>query len=271
MSNKDLPIGIFDSGVGGLTVVAQVMKVLPHEEVFYLGDTARLPYGNKGKDTIIRFSLENGKYLVEQGIKLLVVACNTSSSVALQALQQALPIPVVGVISPGVATAVATTKNGHIAVLGTRGTIASNAYQQAIAAALPSATVYAVACPLFVSLVEEGFLDRQATRLIVQEYLSPLKGSKVDTVILGCTHYPLLRDHVQEELGQHVTIVDAAAACAHAVHDLLVQERLIASSRRQGCYRYFVSDNPEGFRRIGETILGTTIDHVCSDALMQPH
>lgn len=256
------PIGIFDSGVGGLTVMRQVREALPYESLTYLGDTARLPYGNKSRDAVVRFSLENARYLVEQDIKALVVACNTATAYALEALKQVLPLPVIGVINPGVAAAVKVTKSGHIAVLGTRGTILSGAYQSAITELHPEVIVHPIACPLFVPLVEENCLDHAVTRLIVREYLQPLKTTLVDTVILGCTHYPLLRDLIQEELGSQVTIIDSARACAVALRQALACSDLLATTPSPTKNQFFVSDDPEGFQRVGGAILGDGLDRV---------
>lgn len=261
MPNSSLPIGIFDSGVGGLTVMREVTRALPNEQVIYFGDTARLPYGNKSRETIIRFSLENARILCDKGIKLLVVACNTATAFALSELQAELPIPVIGVIAPGVQAAIQQTKTQDIAILGTRGTIASNAYQTAILHFQPLAKLHAIACPLFVPLVEEGFLDHPSAVLIAKHYLQPLRLSTVDTIILGCTHYPLLRSTIQQQIGERVAIIDSALACALEVQTQLKKHDLLASEKLAD-HVYLVSDNPESFNRLGSSILGEPISSI---------
>jgi glutamate racemase len=261
MPNSRRPIGIFDSGVGGLTVMREIVRALPNEQLIYFGDTARLPYGNKSRETIIRFSLENARVLCDKGIKLLVVACNTATAFALSELQAELPIPVVGVIAPGVQAAIQQTKTQAIAVLGTRGTIASNAYQKAILQLQPSANLHAIACPLFVPLVEEGFLDHPSAVLIAKHYLQPLRLSTVDTIILGCTHYPMLRDVIKRQVGERVAIIDSASACAVEVQNQLKKYDLLASEKLAD-HVYFVSDNSEAFNRLGSSILGKPISSI---------
>jgi glutamate racemase len=251
-------IGVFDSGVGGLTVVKQLLESYPHESIVYFGDTARIPYGDKSPETIIRYSIENAKLLLKKNIKMLVVACNTASAYALKPLKS-FDIPVVGVIEPGAKKAVEVTRNGRIAVLGTRGTIQSGEYQKTIHRLLPSVMIQAIACPLFVPLVEEHFFNHPATRLIVQEYLAPIKKEKVDTVLLGCTHYPFLRAILEEEMGPHVTIVDSASTCADEVGMILKQNQIEASKDCIGSHQYFVSDDPEKFKRLSLNLLGQTL------------
>lgn len=259
----DSPIGIFDSGVGGLTVMRQLMHVLPNEHMIYFGDTARIPYGGKSQETIIRYSIENAIFLLEQKIKLLVIACNTATAAALPKLTQIFNIPIVGVIEPGAEKAVSVAKGGTIAVLATKATIESKAYQKEIHRLLPNCNVISIACPLFVPLVEEGFLNHPSTSLIVQEYLKPLKNASVDTVLMGCTHYPLLQSLIQQELGAHVSIVDSASTCAAKVSDLLARHRMQASMQKP-TYRYFVSDDPDKFRVLGEKLFGTPLKDIAS-------
>lgn len=262
MSEKrQLPVGMFDSGVGGLTVLQQMMRLLPKESVVYYGDTARLPYGNKSPSTVIRYSIENSVFLMEQGIKVLVIACNTATSHAAQKLRQVFNIPIIDVIQPGAERAAAVTKSGKIALIGTRGTVNSGAYQREILRHLPKASITALACPLFVPLVEEQFLSHQATRMVVREYLAPLKTQNVDTLLLGCTHYPLLRVLIEEEMEGKVTIVDPAITCAEKVADLLNTSGLSTTSSKPQ-YRYYVSDDPEKFRVLGKDFLGMPVDHV---------
>lgn len=255
-------IGIFDSGVGGLTVMQQMMRALPHEDMVYLGDTLHLPYGGKSPNTIVRYSIENAIFLMEQKIKVLVIACNTASSYALERLQDIFNIPVVGTIKPAAIHAAKVTRNGKIAILGTKATIASGAYQQEIHRFLPEAELFPIACPLFVPLVEEHFIDHAATQLIIDSYLKPLKTSQVDTLLLGCTHYPLLKDTIQKVVGDEVTLVDSAVACAHTVCQLLKENDLISKQQVKPQYRYFVSDDPEKFQTLGKTFLGDAIDSV---------
>lgn len=255
-------IGMFDSGIGGLTVMSELIKALPTEDVIYFGDTARLPYGGKSRETIVRYSIESAIFLIEKGVKVIVVACNTATSQALEKLQQIFGLPVIGVIDPGVSQALQATKNGKIAVLGTRGTIQSGAYEKAILQKDATATVVSIACPLFVPLVEEGCLDHPAARLIVQEYLKPLKGQNIDTILLGCTHYPLLKDMIRAEMGDEIAIVDSASCCAEAVSDVIAEKKLQNQRSDSANYHYFVSDDPEKFQMLGKAFLGMPIGQV---------
>lgn len=255
-------IGLFDSGLGGLTVLRQLLKAAPQEQFIYYGDTARLPYGEKSRETIIRYSLENARFLLTQQIKFLVVACSTASSHALETLEQQLDIPVIGMIGPGADSALKSTQSGHIAVLGTKGTIASQAYKKAILQRNPEAKVTSIACPLFVPLVEEHFLNHPAAQLIVQEYLKPLKDQQIDTVLLGCTHYPLLKDLICAEMGENVTVIDPAMACAAQLlaalndHHLYMPQKHVQNIE----HRFFVSDDPGKFQKLGEIFLGKCVN-----------
>lgn len=255
------PIGLFDSGVGGLTVMQQIMDRLPKERLIYFGDTARVPYGNKGTNTIIRYSIENTVCIIEKNIKLLVVACNTASCVALSKLQQLFNLPIIGVIEPGALKAVSVTQKQRIAVLGTKGTIQSGAYQTTIKKLAPNATIFSIACPLLVHLVEEQWLDHPATRLVIREYLHPLKDQEVDTILLGCTHYPWLITLIQEEMGPDIKIVDSASTCAEQVARILDEKNLL-SSHLEGSHQYYSSDDPEKFRQLSEQLLGRPIPSV---------
>jgi glutamate racemase len=259
-------IGVFDSGIGGLTVMRAIVDALPGEDVIYFGDTARVPYGDKSPDTIIRYSIENAIFLMEHDIKLLVVACNTASAYSLEKLRKIFNIPVIGVIAPAVKTVATMSKNHKIAVLGTKGTILSGIYQQEILSVLPDAEIFPVSCPLFVPLAEEGLLDHPATSLIVEEYLKDIKGKDIDTVVLGCTHYPLLREVIRREFGENVTLVDSATACAGAIKDTLSTLGILADDTSHGSRKYYVSDDPEHFRSLGEAFLGENI----SDVMLQP-
>jgi glutamate racemase len=254
-------IGIFDSGVGGLTVMQQLMQTLPHERFIYFGDTARVPYGNKSSHTIVRYSIENTICLLEKNIKLLVVACHTASAFALAKLRQFFHLPIVGVIEAGAEKAVTMTRNQRIAVLGTKGTIQSGAYQAAIHQLAPQAFVLPIACPLLVPLVEEQWFDHPATHLILQEYLRPIREERIDTILLGCTHYPLLGSLIQQEAGEEVLLVDSGLTCADQVARLLKQLQLL-SPAPQGQHQYYVSDDPDKFRFSAERLFGHSLTFV---------
>jgi glutamate racemase len=258
------PIGVFDSGIGGLTVAAALMQALPAEPVVYLGDTARVPYGPKSPDTVVRYSRQIAAWLVEQGVKAIVVACNTATAHALDTLQQECRVPVIGVVLPGARAAVGASRNHRIGVIGTAGTINSRAYHRAIAHLDPRATVIGAACPLFVPLVEEGWLDHTATRLIAETYLSPLRTQDVDTLVLGCTHYPLLAPVVQDVIGRTVTLVDSAAETARATAEVLTQYKIRAplSGDVSVIHRFVATDAPETFRRVGQQFIGPVLDRV---------
>jgi glutamate racemase len=255
-------IGMFDSGLGGLTVMQQLVKVLPFEDVVYFGDTARLPYGTKSPETVVRYSMENAQFLIQKNIKLLVIACNTASAHALDHLQQHVQIPVMGVIDPGAESALKATNNGRIGVLGTRGTIDSQCYQKAILKLDSMSQVFPVACPLLVPLVEENCVDHPVTRMIIHEYLKPLKEQQIDTLLLGCTHYPLLKHLICEEMGEAVTIVDSARSCAEKIGGILSKEGMHNTMKQEPLYRYFVSDDPKRFQSLGSAFLGIPISQV---------
>lgn len=260
LNKSDSAIGVFDSGIGGLTVMRQMMRAMPYERFIYFGDTARVPYGEKSRETVVRYSIENAIFLMEKNIKMLVVACNTASAYSLDKLRQIFNIPVVGVVEPGVEAVLAQTRNNRIAVLGTKGTIKSGIYQREITARLPQAHVISIPCPLFVPLVEERLIDHPATRLLIKEYLAPLQAEQIDTLLLACTHYPLLAPLIQSEVGDRITIVDSATTCAEQV------ARMCASSAGSvpspAAASFFVSDDPEKFRSIGQDFLGMTIPNV---------
>lgn len=258
---KHQAIGIFDSGVGGLTVMKQIVHLLPNEDLIYFGDTARLPYGDKSPETIISYSFENAAFLQEHQIKVLVVACHTASAYALADLQAKLQIPVIGVIEPGAKKAVSVTKNRRIAVLGTKGTIKSAVYQRAIERYLTDSFVLPIPCPLLVPLVEENFINHPATRMILKEYLSQIKAVDIDTVLLACTHYPLLKEIIQEEVGDTVTVVDSSSICAENLYSLL-EENDFLNDKIDPSYRYFVSDDPAKFSNLASTFFGRTVENV---------
>jgi glutamate racemase len=256
------PIGVFDSGIGGLTVVHELMRQLPHESIVYFGDTARVPYGPKSPETVRRYSREIAAYLVDQGVKAIVVACNTATAHALPTLRGELSVPVVGVVDPGARAAVAGSETGRIGVIGTMGTINSGAYERAIRAIAPDATITTRACPLFVPFVEEGWLDREATRLVAREYLAPMANANVDALVLGCTHYPLLKPLIGEILGERVRLIDSAEETAAETGRVLDRLEARADGDSAPCYRFVASDAPEQFLRMGQRFLGETVKGV---------
>ena len=269
MSTPASPIGIFDSGIGGLTVAREIIRQLPHERIIYFGDTARVPYGPKSPDTVRRYSREISTYLTSQDVKAIVIACNTATAHALPMLQRDLTIPVIGVVEPGARAAVAASRRRELGVIGTVGTIGSGAYERAIRHLAPDAHIVARACPLFVPLVEEGWLDRDATRLIAQEYLAPLRAAGVDTLVLGCTHYPLLKPILSELLGSDVVLIDSAHETAVETAAVLSARGLLANGETvhgdiggRPAYRFIASDAPDHFLRMGQRFLGSAIECV---------
>jgi glutamate racemase len=254
------PIGIFDSGIGGLTVARAVYERLPRESTIYIGDTARVPYGPKSPETVRRYSLEILQWLLAQGVKAVVIACNTSTAHALGALHAASPVPVVGVIRPGADAAVRAAGRdgaaGRVGVIGTAGTIASDAYRRAIHAVGPAVEVVQQACPLFVPLVEEGWFDHPATGLVAEEYLVPLKAAGVDVLVLGCTHYPLLKPLLQRVLGPGVRLIDSAEETAEVVARVLRERDLGAAEDATPRHRFAVTDDEARFRQVGSRFIG---------------
>jgi glutamate racemase len=261
VTGRDLPIGVFDSGIGGLTVMHALMDRLPHESMVYFGDTARVPYGPKSPATVVRFSFENVELLTGRGIKAVVVACNTATAHALPALRGRFDLPIVGVVGPGARAAVAATRSGRVGVIGTYGTIGSGAYEKALRAIRPDLEIVSRACPLFVPLAEEGMTDHPAARLIAAEYLAPFGDDGIDTLILGCTHYPLLKPVIGETVGPGVTLIDSAEETARETAALLAERRLARGDGRPE-YRYLVSDLPEQFLKVGQRFLGGKIEGV---------
>jgi glutamate racemase len=253
-------IGVFDSGIGGLTVLKALRETLPHEDFIYLGDTARTPYGTKSNEVILRYSRENSEFLLAKGIKLLVIACNTSSAVGLDQIAAETIVPVVGVIEPGAHSAVEASRSGKIGVIGTEATIASGAYTRAIRALRPRSEIYTRACPLLVPLVEEGWLDNEIARRTVEHYLASLSESGIDTLLLGCTHYPLLADLIAEVLGPRVQLVDSAVSTAAAVHERLDSLSLAQSRSHRGRESFFVTEAPERFIRVGRRFIGGAVE-----------
>ncbi|MBU1068229.1 glutamate racemase [Myxococcota bacterium] len=266
--NGDLPIGVFDSGVGGLTVVRSLRQSLPHESFIYLGDTARVPYGTKSPATVVRYSLNNARFLLAQGIKMLVVACNTASAHAIPALQKELSIPVVGVVEPGARAALSATRNGCIGVIGTYGTVESGAYQKAISELRDKLRVAAEPCPLLVPLAEEGWLTGDVPRLVATEYLGRLHARfpEADTLVMGCTHYPLFRELIAEVttdlFGREVALIDSGIAATAEVAHLLRRREMEAPGGVSGTLRVMVTDKSRidivGTRFLGEALTEVT-------------
>lgn len=258
--SNSYPIGVFDSGVGGLTVARSMRKHLPEEDIIYFGDTARVPYGNKSKSTIIRFAGEIMKFLMKHKVKMVVVACNTASSFSLPSLKKNYTLPVIGVIRPGVKEAVLVTQNKMIGVIGTASTIASGAYAKELARRGPSYKLFPKSCPLFVHLVENGLTDDPVTYEMAGRYLGDIKANGVDTLILGCTHYPLLKEVISDVIGHGVNLIDSSYAVTREVGDILDKESLRSTKNRAGTMKCFVSDDRESFRRLARMIMGEDVD-----------
>ncbi|MGB8658256.1 MAG: glutamate racemase [Candidatus Zixiibacteriota bacterium] len=256
------PIGIFDSGLGGLTVAKRIFELLPNENVVYFGDTARFPYGPRSKEIIRKFSFQDANFLLSQKVKFIVVACNTASSLALEPLRRRYQVPLIGVVEPGASAAAGATKNGKIGVIGTVGTIHSRAYQNAIRQLNSQLKVYSLPCPLFVSLAEEGYVNKRATRLISEEYLSPLVKKGVDTLVLGCTHYPLLKNVISKTMGGKVRLIDSADEVAKKVRDFLSQHQLLRTTDGKAFRMFYVSDVPDRFIEVGQRFLRAKIEKV---------
>jgi glutamate racemase len=256
------PIGVFDSGTGGLTVVRALRDLLPREDIFYIGDTARLPYGGKSKSTIERYSIEISGLLLAESSKMIVVACNTSSSLAVSKLQELLKVPVVGVIAPGARAAVKETRVGHVGVIGTRSTIQSEAYERAIQALNPDVRVTSQACPLLVPLVEEAWLDEEVTREVLHRYLDPVVAAGIDTLVLGCTHYPLLAPLIEEVAGPGIRLVDSAKNCAVAVKQTLTEWGLENLKETAGKLNVALTDSSNSFLATAKQVLRLDIDSV---------
>ncbi|MBA3645822.1 MAG: glutamate racemase [Gemmatimonadaceae bacterium] len=260
--DRSAPIGVFDSGIGGLTVVRELVKQLPNESILYFGDTARVPYGPKSPDTVLRYSREIVAFLRSQGVKAIVVACNTATAHALPALREENDLPIIGVIEPGARAAAAATRTKRVGVIGTAGTVKSAAYEKEIKRLLPDAFVFSQACPLFVPLIEEGWMDEDPTRLIAERYLTPVAEANTDAVVLGCTHYPLLKSVIGRVVGRDVRLIDSAEETARETAGTLRSNNLDAERADQACYRFIASDAPETFLRVGQRFLGSSIDRV---------
>jgi glutamate racemase len=264
------PIGVFDSGIGGLTVAKALLELLPNEKIFYLGDTARVPYGGKSASTVERYSLELTEMLVDEGAKIIVVACNTASATALPKLEESLPVPVVGVIKPGAQAALAATRNRHVGVIGTRATIKSGAYERALHVLDPKIAISSRPCPLLVPLIEEGWLDDELTDRAIVRYLEPLVREGIDTLVLGCTHYPLLTDAIARFLPPTVALVDSAKNCALAVQQLLDRQSLRAPPENSGGLEVTLTDAPDNFLRVARDALQLQIGEVQLREVLHP-
>lgn len=255
---KEAPIGVFDSGVGGLTVMREIMRQIPNEKLIYFGDTARVPYGGKSKETVTRYSRQIVHFLQENHVKAIVVACNTASAYALETLEKEIQIPIIGVVKPGAKVAAETTKNGKIGVIGTEGTVLSNIYPTYIRDIKKQVQVLQKACPLFVPLVEEGLLEDPVTDEIAKRYLAELIDLDIDTLILGCTHYPLIRDTIGRIMGSQVNLVNPAYETARELKELLEREALLNSRHPElgsNQYQFFVSDGAEKFKNFANSII----------------
>ncbi len=254
----DAPIGVFDSGVGGLTVAREIMRQIPNEKIIYFGDTARVPYGSKSKETVTRFSKQIVRFLQTFGVKTIVVACNTASAYALDALEAECDIPVIGVVKPGAKTAAEVTRNGRIGVIATDATIGSQIYTKYIKELNREVTIYGKACPLFVPLVEEGLLEDPVTDEIARRYLAELIDIDIDTLILGCTHYPLIRSTLARIMGEQVTLVNPAYETAYELKEMLAERKLLNEEEHKlgtNQYQFYVSDGAEKFKRFANSII----------------
>ncbi|GAB4484098.1 MAG: glutamate racemase [Thermodesulfovibrionales bacterium] len=267
MTDPTAAIGVFDSGIGGLTVLKEIFRVLPSENTIYLGDTARVPYGIRSPETVTRYSFENTRFLSARSVKVIIIACNTASSVSLEAVRSAFPVPVIGVIEPGAKAAVGATRNGRIGIIGTDATIRSGAYERAIHALDPGIEVSGTACPLFVPLVEEGWTYGEIPEKIAEQYLRGIAGRGIDTLVLGCTHYPLLKPVIEKTLGSGVSLIDSATATAAELKAVLERLSLGNPSAGTGSHEYYVTDSPEKFVSVGQRFLGMAIDTITKISL----
>lgn len=252
--DNNSPIGVFDSGVGGLTVVREIMRQLPNESIVYFGDTARVPYGNKSSDTIITYSRQIAHFLQKQNVKAIVIACNTASALALETLQKEVTIPIIGVVKPGAKAASKTTRNNNIGVIGTEGTINSDIYTTYLKSINPKVNVYKKACPLFVPLVEEGMINDPVTDEMIKRYTNDLLNLNIDTLVLGCTHYPLLKDAIHNILGDDITLVNPAYETAISLQETLTNHNLLSLNKTPN-HVFYVSDGADKFKSFANTIL----------------
>ncbi|MFL6212358.1 MAG: glutamate racemase [Blastocatellia bacterium] len=258
----DSPIGIFDSGVGGLTVFRALERRLPNESLIYLGDTARVPYGTRSPETVKRYAVEDAGFIRSKNVKAIVIACNTVSATAADRLREVFDVPVIGVIRPGARRAVAATRSGYVGVIATEGTIASGAYERAMLSLNARLEVISRACPLFVPLAEEGWINHSVTRQVAEEYLAEMRVSRVDTLVLGCTHYPILRPLIDEVMGDHITFIDSGEAVAEEVAGLLEEGNLMRHHSEPRTEQFYVTDAAVRFRRVAELFLGRPLESV---------
>lgn len=264
--NSNAPIGVFDSGIGGMTVVKELINQLPNEQIIYYGDTARVPYGNKSKETIINYSRQIAGFLASQGVKAMIVACNTISAIALEELRAEFSVPIIGVVKPGAKAAAEATHNNRIGVIATRATVNSGIYEEFLRKTNPDIQVFKKACPLFVPLVEEGWINDEITDCIIHRYLDELLEKDIDALVLGCTHYPLLRHRIQAAVGDKVTLVNPAYESSKAFKYLLEENNLLCEdTTRELKHRFYVSDNESGFLNFAGRILKNTT--VSADAV----
>ncbi len=266
---KNRPIGVFDSGIGGLSVVRALKEILPYEDIVYLGDTARLPYGTKSKEVITKFAFQDAGFLLSRNVKMVIVACHTVSSVAMYELSKSLSVPVLGVIEPGAKEAVRLTKNNRIGVIGTPATIQAGEYERAIRRYRKDVEIIAKSTPLFVPLVEEGWIEHPVTEMVIREYLLPLKQDGIDTLLLGCTHYPLLKKPLKKFFGEEVKLVDPGYETAKQAKDILAQNDLLREEKRRSIYRFYLTDLSPNFKKIGENFLGEPIGDVIRASLQE--
>lgn len=259
LNTNSNPIGVFDSGIGGLTVVKEIIKELPNESIIYLGDTARVPYGTRGKEVITKFALELTNFLLKRKVKFLVVACNTISATCLDAIENISQVPVLGVIQGAAKEAADTTKTNIIGVIGTPATILTKAYEKAIKKLKPKIKIITTACPLFVPLAEEGLVDDRATGLIAKKYLEKFKSTNIDVLVLGCTHYPVLKKIIQKIVGKNVHLIDSAKPTAKKLKEILKEENLL-NTREKAKYEFFVTDVPDRVYNVARSFLGQTLD-----------
>ncbi len=259
VNNKKQAIGIFDSGVGGLTVFKEIRKQFPSEDIIYFGDTARVPYGPKSPNTVLEYSIQNARFLIQNNVKVIVIACNTSTSVALDVLRKLFNVPVIGVIEPGSKKAVNVSKNNRIGVIGTEGTIKSKAYRKTISKMKKDSIIFEKSCPLFVSLAEEGWENHEVASIVTKEYLSEIVKNEIDTLVLGCTHYPILKDTIQKFVGKKITLVDSAVEISKSLKEIINNDQ---NTNVNGENYFYVSDNENKFKKLASRILGEKIELV---------
>ena len=262
LNTASLPIGVFDSGFGGLTVVKALQKLLPYEDIIYLGDAARLPYGDKSKDTIIKYTLEGERFLSDKGIKLFVIACHTASSLSVPILQSHSHTPIIGMVEPCIPKLISRAKAGKIAILGTKATISSKIYQAALEMFIPKENIISIACPLFAPVIEEGLIDSKIIHEVIEHYLLGLKKEPIKTALLACTHYPLIQSSIQSFLGEDCECIDPAYLCALHVQDILNSQNLLNKSNSASRISFYTTDDPEKFRSLGERFLSSAVRDV---------